>query len=153
MTPAETLAKAKQLDGFLGNAVKEIKAMNKFAELASKVKANQEAMNAEADDLSTDADKTMSTFMAAAGRYRTMLDEAKAGIKAMEEAALAMAGHNGGPLEDSQPASQPLPPASEEPAKVEEPAPEPQPDLGIPVSAEPTPLPALDPTATGNPPA
>jgi len=169
VTPAETLAKAKQLDGFLGKAVKEIKAMNKFAELASKIKANQEAMNAEADDLSVDADKTMSLFMASASKYRAMLDEAKAGVKAMEEAAAAMAGHNGGPLEDLQPVSQPLPPASEpaepEPAPVVEKAPEPAPDeakrlevnpfQNEPPAAEPapTPLPVLDPTATGNPPA
>lgn len=160
MTPAETLAKSRQLDGFLGKAVREIKTMNKFAELASKVKANQEAMNAEADDLSTDADRTMSLFMASAGRYRTMLGEAKAGIKAMEEAALAMAGGNGGPLPDSPPASQPSPPVIEPPVVVAETAPDPAPDklaadapVIIPQLANSWPATTMDPTATGNPPA
>lgn len=159
MTPAETLAKAKQLDGFLGNAVKEIRAMNKFAETASKIKASLESMNAEADDLSTDADKTMSTFMAAAAKYRGLLNDAREGIKAMEEAAAAMVG-NGSPLPDSPPVSPPLPPVSEEPVKVEEPTPAleplPEPTAPEPEPApipEPTPLPTVDPTANGNAPA
>lgn len=157
MTPAETLAKAKQLDRFLGRAVTDIKAsdrttMNKFAELAAKVKANREAMEAEADHLSEDADKTMSLFMASAGRYRTLLNDAKDGIKAMEEAALAMAGHNGGPLLDSPQDLQPSPPASEPPAA--EPEPEPIPMMPSPMPAvEPVPAPVMDATATGNPPA
>ena len=162
MTPAETLAKAKQLDGFLGNAVKEIRAMNKFAETASKIKASLDSMNAEADDLSTDADKTMSTFMAAAAKYHGLLNDAREGIKAMEEAAAAMVG-NGSPLPDSPPVSPPLPPVSEEPVKVEEPAPAPEPMPDEPTApepesipepvVEPTPLPAVDPTANGNAPA
>jgi len=123
--------------------------MNKFAELAAKIRANQESMYAEADDLSTDADKTMSTFMAAAGKYRTMLDEAKAGVKAMEEAAAAMTG-NGSPLPDSPPAVPPSPPVVPPPVEVLPPEPAPPVVEMQPVVPPPVPL---DPTASGNPPA
>ncbi len=171
MTPAETLAKAKELDGFLDRSVKEIRTMNKFAETASKVKASLESMNAEADDLSVDADKTMSLFMASVQKYRSLLNEAREGIKAMEEAAAAMAGHNGGPLPDSPPVSPPLPPVIEPPAveEVKAPEPEPMPPMPVPTMPSPEPEPVMpgpepgveplpapspvDPTANGNAPA
>lgn len=90
------LEKAAEFGQFLDRAIAETKtvSMNKFAELAAKIKSSQEAMNAEADDLNAETDRTMSLFMAATSRHRSMLNDAKDGAKAMEEAAAAMAGHN-----------------------------------------------------------
>jgi hypothetical protein len=95
-SPSAALLKSQEFGGFLDKAITENKsqAMNKFAELAAKIKANQAAMEAEADHLSVEADKTMSLFMAATTRHRSMLDMAKEGVKAMEEAAASMVGHN-----------------------------------------------------------
>lgn len=154
MTPAETLAKAKQLDRFLGRAVTDIKAsdrttMNKFAELAAKVKADQESMFAEVADLSTESDKVSSQFKEAASRYRTVLEEAKAGIKSMNEIAAAMAG-NGGPLPDSP---QQLPVSEQQPAPVVAEQPAPAAEAAPVAEAMPGPTPGMDATATGNPPA
>lgn len=91
------LLKSQEFGGFLEKAITETKtpAMNRFAELAAKIKANQVAMEAEAEQLSVEADKTMSLFMAATNRHRSMLEMAKEGVKAMEEAAASMVGHNG----------------------------------------------------------
>lgn len=150
MTPAETLAKSKELDRFLGRAVTDTKAsdrttMNKFAELAAKIRSSREAMEAEADDLNVEVDKTMSIFMDAAGQNRSMLVEAREGAHAMREAALGMAGHNGAPLDNSPPAVPPLPPVTEPP--VVELVPEPVAEV-VPIA--PPPVPVVDPTANGN---
>jgi hypothetical protein len=163
VTPAETLAKSKQLDRFLGKAVTDIKAsdrtaMNRFAELAAKIKANREAMEEEAVHLDVEADKTMSIFMGAIADNRSMLSDAREGAQAMREAALGMAGHNGAPLEVSPPAVPPSPPVTLPP--VVEVLPNAASSSDVPVlnaanyaaQTAPPPVP-LDPTATGNPPA
>lgn len=95
-SPSAALLKSQEFGGFIDRAITETKgqAMNKFAELAAKIKANREAMEAEADQLSVEVDKTMSLFMSATNRHRSMLDMAKEGVKAMEEAAASMVGHN-----------------------------------------------------------
>jgi hypothetical protein len=95
-SPSAALLKSQEFGGFLDKTITEIKtpAMNRFAELAAKIKANREAMEAEAEHLSVEVDKTMSLFMAATSRHRSMLDMAKEGVKAMEEAAASMVGHN-----------------------------------------------------------
>lgn len=95
-SPSAALLKAQEFGGFLDKTITETKtpAMNRFAELAAKIKANREAMEAEAEHLSVEVDKTMSLFMAATNRHRSMLDMAKEGVKAMEEAAASMIGHN-----------------------------------------------------------
>lgn len=95
-SPSAAILKSQEFGGFLDKAITETKSpvMNKFTELAAKIKANRETMEAEADDLSSEADKTMSLFMAATCRHRSMLEAAKEGVKAMEEAAVAMVGHN-----------------------------------------------------------
>lgn len=144
MTPADTLAKSRQLDRFLGKAVTDIKAtdrttMNKFAELAAKVRADQESMFAEVADLSTESDKVSSQFKESASRYRAVLEEAKAGIKAMNEIAAAMVG-NGSPLSDSQ-QQQPVSEQQSAPVAAEQ------------VAVEQSPAPVVDATANGNAPA
>lgn len=76
--------------------------MNKFAELAAKIKSNLTTMHDEADVLSREADETMTAFMGAAGQHRSMLADAKDGVQAMQEAVSGLIGHNGAPLDDAQ---------------------------------------------------
>lgn len=73
--------------------------MNKFAELAAKMKANRQVMEEEADKLSAEMDEVMPQFMAAVDMHRDMLGEAKAGVEAMKEAASGLIGHNSRPNE------------------------------------------------------
>ena len=163
MTPAETLAKSKELDRFLGRAVTDTKAsdrntMNRFAELAAKIRANREVMEQEAVHLDVEAEETMSMFMGAVADNRSMLNDAREGAKAMREAALGMAGHNGAPpLQDSPPAAPPSPPVTEPPVVELVPAAPPAPETGTLYDAAndrivsaPPPVPVLDPTANGN---
>lgn len=95
-SPSAALLKSQEFGGFIDKAITDTKtpAINRFAELAAKIKANREAMEAEAEHLSVEVDKTMSLFMSATNRHRSMLDMAKEGVKAMEEAAASMVGHN-----------------------------------------------------------
>lgn len=141
MTPAETLAKSRQLDGFLDRTVKEIRTMNKFAELASRSAAIRKNLEDRADRLAQRLDALPGLADATLGKHERMLDEEEEGIRLLEESLRGMIGHNGGPLPDSQGSSssieEALKPAAPEPAA--EPA--------------PPPVPAVDPTATGNPPA
>lgn len=99
----------RRFDQFLTRAIRELKPMdefvpmhtdpvpvakpaakpmvNKFTELAAKLKKNREVMNAEADALNAEVDSTMGTFHEAVGKHRSILDGARAGIKDMHEAA------------------------------------------------------------------
>lgn len=99
----------RRLDQFLTKAIRELKPMdefvpthpepaqvakptakpmvNKFTELAKKLKANRETMSAEADALSAEADAIMPTFHEAVGKHRSLLSDAKSGIKDMADAA------------------------------------------------------------------
>lgn len=61
--------------------------VNKFTELAAKLKANRELMHKEADALSAEADAMMPNFTEAVGKHRSILQDAKAGIKDMQDAA------------------------------------------------------------------
>lgn len=61
--------------------------VNKFTELAAKLKANQAVMHKEADALSAEADDVMPQFMEAVGKHRSILQSAKAGVKDMQDAA------------------------------------------------------------------
>lgn len=91
--------------------------MNKFQELAAKIRAGQTEMDQEADALSAEVDKTLTAFREAAGQHRSMLSSARDGVKAMQEAASGLIGHNGAPpLDDtSSPSvgSTPNPPQTE----------------------------------------
>lgn len=146
MTPAETLAKVKQLDRFLGKAVTEIKAsdrttMNKFAELASRSAEIRKSIEDRADRLATRLDALPALADATLGKHEKLLDEEEQGIKLLEEALSGMIGHNGAPpLQDSPPVLPPPVPVIEPPAAETAPAVEP-------------PAPVMDATATGNPPA
>lgn len=162
MTPAETLAKSKQLDRFLGTAVKEIKAMNKLEELAAQSAALHKAVDDRADRFAARMSALPELIERAFGPQEAKLDELERGADLFEKSLHSMIGHNGGPLPGSQerlPAPQPV---------IEQPAPEPQPEP-VPVVEEKAPEPApaaepdpveiappvavVDPTATGNPPA
>ena len=142
MTPAETLAKAKQLDRFLGKAVTETKAsdrvaMNKFAELAARSAEIRKNLDARADRLAERLDALPSLADATLGKHERLMDEQESGIQALEDSLRDMLGHNGAPpLQDSSPAVLPSPPVIEPP--VVELAP-----------VVPPPVPAVDPTANG----
>lgn len=71
--------------------------MNKFAELAAKIKAGQSEMDQEADALSAEVDTTLTAFREAANQHRSMLSAARDGVKAMQEAVSGLMGHNGSP--------------------------------------------------------
>jgi hypothetical protein len=93
------VAKSEELGRFLDKAITETKtpAMNKFAELAAKIKAGQTEMDQEADSLSAEVDTTLTAFREAANQHRSMLSAARDGVKAMQEAVSGLIGHNGSP--------------------------------------------------------
>jgi hypothetical protein len=96
---ARALEKSAELGQFLDKAITETKAsgMNKFAELAAKIKAGQSEMDQEADALSAEVDTTLTAFREAANQHRSMLSAARDGVKAMQEAVSGLMGHNGSP--------------------------------------------------------
>lgn len=108
MTPAETLAKSKELDRFLGNAVRDINkpdqaAMNKFAEIAARSAAIRKSLEARADKLAERLDALPALADATLGKHERMLDEHENGIEAMEESLRDMIGHNGAPSDPEKP--------------------------------------------------
>jgi hypothetical protein len=102
VTPAETLAKAKELDGFLGTAVRALKkpdqaAMNKFAELAARSATIRKDLDERADRLGKRLDAIPTLADATLGKHERLLDETESGINALEESLRDMIGHNGAP--------------------------------------------------------
>lgn len=97
--PDPTVQKSVELGQFLDRAITETKAtaMNKFAELAAKIKSGQSEMDQEADALSAEVDQTLTAFREAATKHRSMLGAARDGVKAMQEAVSGLVGHNGAP--------------------------------------------------------
>jgi hypothetical protein len=69
-------------------------------------------MDQEADALSAEVDHTLTAFREAAGQHRSMLGAARDGVKAMQEAASGLIGHNGAPDEPHNSADL-LPPLTE----------------------------------------
>jgi hypothetical protein len=65
-------------------------ALNKFAELAAKLKANREEMHDEADKLSAETDAVMAEFRGGVAKHRSILADAKAGVQDLKEAAAIM---------------------------------------------------------------
>jgi hypothetical protein len=107
VTPAETLAKAKELDGFLGNAVRDLKkpdqsAMNKFAELAARSATIRKDLDERADRLGKRLDAIPTLADATLGKHERLLDETESGINALEESLRDMVGHNGAPEEGAK---------------------------------------------------
>jgi hypothetical protein len=151
VTPAETLAKAKQLDRFLGKAVGQLKqadqaSMNKFAELAARSAEIRKNLDARADRLAERLDALPALADATLGKHERLMDEQESGIQALEDSLRDMAGHNGAPpLQDSPPAAPPSPPVTEPPVVELVPAP-----VAEIVPAAPPPVPAVDPTANGH---
>lgn len=64
--------------------------MNKFSELAAKIKSGNAFMNSEADALSAEVDETMAVFNDAVGKHRSILKDARSGVDAMKDAANTM---------------------------------------------------------------
>lgn len=94
--------------------------MNKFQELAAKIRAGQTEMDQEADSLSVEVDETLTAFRAAAGQHRSMLGSAREGVQAMQEAASGLIGHNGAPLDATpKPSVLPLPSPVTSPPQME----------------------------------
>lgn len=165
MTPAETLAKAKQLDRFLSKAITETKAsdraaMNKFAELAMRSAELHKAAEARADRMADRLAAIPDLLERAFVPHETKLDELEHGVDVLEKSLHSMIGHNGGPLPDSprvSPPSSPVidPPVAVDPPAIEPPVAPPPPVVPEPVaeSISPPPVPVLDPTANGNAPA
>lgn len=143
MTPAETLAKAKQLGRFLGKAVTDIKAsdrtaMDRFSELAARSAQLRQAAEDRADKFAARLDAIPELLDRAFAPQETMLDDLERGAEVLENSLKSMIGHNGGPLEVSPPVAPPSPPVV--PPVVE-------------LVPPPVPEPVVDATATGNPPA
>ena len=143
MTPAETLAKAKQLGRFLGKAVTDIKAsdrtaMDRFSELAARSAQLRQAAEDRADKFAARLDAIPELLDRAFAPQETMLDDLERGAEVLENSLKSMIGDNGGPLEVSPPVAPPSPPVV--PPVVE-------------LVPPPVPEPVVDATATGNPPA
>lgn len=162
MTPAETLAKSKQLDRFLGKAVTDIRtsdrtAMNKFAELAARSAALRKSLDQRADKLAARFDAFPAAAEAAFAPHEALADETERGFKEMEDALRDLVGHNGGPLLGSLKDSGEDVKAKTEDAEVKPEAapvvevlpPEAAPPVPEVPPAVPPPVP-LDPTANGN---
>jgi hypothetical protein len=98
----------RRLDQFLTRAIAELKPVdeftpthpesvaiqapakpmvNKFTELAEKLKAVHKAANDEADKLSAEADEIMPLLLDAASKHRGGLQKQKAGIQELRDAA------------------------------------------------------------------
>lgn len=65
-------------------------ALNKFTELAAKLKANRAEMLAEADSLSAETDAVMEVFRDGVTKHRSILEDAKAGVQDLNDAANIM---------------------------------------------------------------
>lgn len=162
MTPAETLAKSKELDRFLGRAVTDTKAsdraaMDKFAELAARSAALHRAADKRADQFAARLDAIPELLERAFAPQEAKLDDLERGASVLENALESMIGHNGAPLEASPPAAPPSPPVTEPPVVELVPAAPPAPETGTLYDAAndrivpaPPPVPVLDPTANGN---
>ncbi len=142
MTPAETLAKAKQLDRFLGKAVTEIKAsdrtaMDRFAELAAKSAKLHRAAEERADRFEARLDAIPELIERAFAPQEAKLDDLERGAGVLESSLQSMIGHNGAPLEVSPPVAPPSPPVVLPVVEL------------VPAQPAPPPVP-LDPTANGN---
>lgn len=153
MTPAETLAKSKQLDRFLGKAVTDIKtsdraAMDRFAELAARSAALHRAAGERAGRFADRLDKIPDLLERAFAPQEAMLDDLERGASVLENSLESMIGHNGAPLEVLPPAAPPSPPVTLPPV-VEVLPPEPAPPVAEVQPIAPPPVP-LDPTANGN---
>jgi hypothetical protein len=72
--------------------------LNKFTELAAKLKANREEMHTEADKLSAETDAVMATFRDGVAKHRSILEDAKSGVQDLKDAANIMS--NFDPNED-----------------------------------------------------
>lgn len=142
MTPAETLAKSKQFDRFLGRAVTDIKAsdrtaMDRFAELAARSAQLRQVAEDRADKFAARLDAIPELLDRAFAPQETMLDDLERGASVLESSLQSMIGHNGAPLEVSPPVAPPSPPVVLPVVEL--------------VSAQPAPPPVpLDPTANGN---
>lgn len=64
--------------------------LNKFTELAAKLKANRAEMHAEADKLSAETDAVMDEFRHGVTKHRSILEDAKAGVQDLKDAANIM---------------------------------------------------------------
>jgi hypothetical protein len=153
VTPAETLAKSKQLDRFLGKAVTDIKAsdrtaMDRFAELAARSAKLHKAAEDRADRFEARLDAIPDLLERAFAPQEAKLDDLERGAEVLENSLQSMIGHNGGPLEVSPPAVLPSPPVV--PPVVEVLPPEPAPPVAEVQPVVPPPVPVLDPTANGN---
>lgn len=152
MTPAETLANAKQLDRFLGKAVTDIKAsdrtaMDKFAELAARSAALHKAASDRADRFAARLDAIPELLERAFAPQEARLDDLERGASVLEHSLESMIGHNGAPLEVLPPVAPPSPP-------VVEPPPVPVVEQAAPVAEPVAPsAPVVDATANGNAPA
>lgn len=151
MTPAETLAKSKELDRFLGRAVTDTKAsdrtaMDKFAELAARSAALHRAADKRADQFAARLDAIPELLERAFAPQEAKLDDLERGASVLENALESMIGHNGAPLEASPPAAPPSSPVIEPPVVELVPYPVAEAlrdrDHLVPVP--------LDPTANGN---
>jgi hypothetical protein len=61
--------------------------LNKFKELAEKLKSGHASMDAQGDDLSTLLDSAMSKVNAAVGKHTARLNDVVEGVKAMDDVA------------------------------------------------------------------